>query len=75
VLSRGLASLQEFASMAKPFTAQDGHMYTFKAKNFSDELNSITSNKDKSGIKIREIAEYDLGNQIFGLNLVSLELT
>jgi hypothetical protein len=31
-------------------------------------------NKDKNGVGISEIAEYDLGNQIFGLNLVSLAL-
>jgi hypothetical protein len=49
-------------------------MYTFKTKQFAQELDSITSSKDKDGIKISEIAEYDLGNQIFGLNLVSLEL-
>jgi hypothetical protein len=59
--------------MAKQYIAQDGHMYTFKGKTFNEELNEITSNKDKNGVKIREIAEYDLGNQIFGLNLVSLE--
>ena len=48
-------------------------MYTFKTKNFVTELDSITSNKEKDGVRIAEIAEYDLGNQIMGLNLVSLE--
>jgi 16S rRNA (guanine527-N7)-methyltransferase len=75
VISRGLGSLQKFSQLAQPFLAPDGHMYTFKTKQFSQELEMITSSKEKDGIKISEIAEYDLGNQIFGLNLVSLELT
>ncbi|MFW5784569.1 MAG: 16S rRNA (guanine(527)-N(7))-methyltransferase RsmG [Chitinispirillaceae bacterium] len=74
VISRGLGSLQKFSQLAKPLIAQDGHMYTFKTKQFTSELDLITSNKDKDGIRISEIAEYDLGNQIQGLNLVSLEL-
>jgi hypothetical protein len=37
-------------------------------------LEEITSNKNKEGIGIAEIAEYDLANQILGLNLVSLAL-
>ena len=49
-------------------------MYTFKTKNFVSELDFITTNKEKDGIKIREIAEYDLGNHILGLNLVSLRV-
>jgi 16S rRNA (guanine527-N7)-methyltransferase len=74
VISRGLGTMQKFSQLARPFLAADGHMYTFKTKQFAQELDSITSSKDKDGIKISEIAEYDLGNQIFGLNLVSLEL-
>lgn len=73
VLSRGFGTLQKFSQMAKPFLSEDGHMYTFKTKQFVAELDFITNNKDKDGIKISEIAEYDLGNQITGLNLVSLE--
>jgi 16S rRNA (guanine527-N7)-methyltransferase len=75
VISRGLGTMQKFSMLARPFLTPDGHMYTFKTKQFSQELESITSSKEKDGIKISEIAEYDLGNQIFGLNLVSLELT
>jgi 16S rRNA (guanine527-N7)-methyltransferase len=75
VISRGLGTMQKFSQLAQPFLAPDGHMYTFKTKQFSQELDQITSSKEKDGIKISEIAEYDLGNQIFGLNLVSLELT
>jgi len=74
VLSRGVGSLQKFSQLAKPLLTDDGHMYTFKTKQFVTELESITTNKDKEGVRISEIAEYDLGNQISGLNLVSLEL-
>lgn len=74
VISRGVGSLQTFSDLGKPFLAPDGHLYTFKSKNVAVELESITSNKEKTGIKISEIAEYDLGNQIMGLNLVSLEI-
>jgi 16S rRNA (guanine527-N7)-methyltransferase len=73
VMSRGFGSLQKFSQLAKIFLAKDGHMYTFKTKNFVTELDFITTNKEKDGIKIREIAEYDLGSHILGLNLVSLE--
>jgi 16S rRNA (guanine527-N7)-methyltransferase len=72
---RGLGTLEKFSQLARPFLAKDGHMYTFKTKQFVQELELITKSKEKEGIKISEIAEYDLGNQIFGLNLVSLELT
>jgi 16S rRNA (guanine527-N7)-methyltransferase len=75
VMSRGVGSLQKFSQLAKPLLTDDGHMYTFKTKQFVTELESITTNKDKEGVRISEIAEYDLGNQISGLNLVSLELT
>jgi 16S rRNA (guanine527-N7)-methyltransferase len=74
VISRGLGTMQLFSQLARPFLSAEGHMYTFKTKHFSSELEEITTNKDKKGIKISEIAEYDLGNQIFGLNLVSLEI-
>jgi len=76
VISRGVGTLKEFSALAKPFISPvDGRMYTFKGKDFAAELEEITSNKDKEGVKISEIAEYDLGNQIFGLKLVSLEVT
>lgn len=74
VISRGTTSLKEIARLAKPYVAPDGRIYTFKTKRFEDELNDIIANKEKDGIGISEIAEYDLGNQIHGLNLVSLEL-
>jgi len=73
VIGRGLGTLQKFSVLAKPLLAPDGHMYTYKTKPFTDELNLITVNKDEDGIKINEIAQYDLGGLIQGLNLVSLE--
>ncbi len=74
VISRGVASMQKFSQMAKPYLASEGRIYLYKTKQFSKELEAITANKDKDGVRINEIAEYDLGNQILGLNLVSLEL-
>jgi len=73
VISRGLGTMNKFADMAKPYLATDGRLYIFKSKNLQNELEEITVNKEKTGIRINEIAEYDLGNQILGLNLVSLE--
>ncbi|MDR2728040.1 MAG: class I SAM-dependent methyltransferase, partial [Chitinispirillales bacterium] len=73
VIGRGLGTLQKFSVLAKPFLTPDGHMYTYKTKQFVDELNSITVNKDTDGVKINEIAQYDLGGLMQGLNLVSLE--
>ncbi len=74
IISRGIGSLTKIAKMAKPFIADDGRIYTFKTKQFEKELAEIIMNKEKDGIGINEIAEYDLGNQILGLNLVSLSL-
>jgi 16S rRNA G527 N7-methylase RsmG len=74
IISRGTSSLRDIAHLAKPYVAPDGRIYTFKTKRFEKELNDIIVNKEKDGIGISEIAEYDLGNQIHGLNLVSLEL-
>jgi 16S rRNA (guanine527-N7)-methyltransferase len=74
IISRGTSSLRDIAHLAKPYVAPDGRIYTFKTKRFENELNDIIVNKEKDGIGISEIAEYDLGNQIHGLNLVSLEL-
>lgn len=75
VVARGLGSLQKISKLAKPLVAPDGRIYTFKSKDFTLELEEITSKKDQDGVRISEIAEYDLGNQIFGLRLVSLERT
>jgi 16S rRNA G527 N7-methylase RsmG len=76
VVSRGQSSLQDFARLAKRFVVPgEGRMYTFKGREFSEELETVTNNKEKERVRICEIAEYDLGNQIFGLKLVSLEVT
>lgn len=74
ILSRGIGTLSKVAQIAKPHIATDGRVYTFKTKNFEKELADITMNKERDGVGISEIAEYDLGNQILGLNLVSLAL-
>lgn len=74
VVCRGVGSLKKFAQLAKPYIAPDGRMYTYKTKQFESELEEITTNKQRDGVRIAEIAEYDLANQIFGLNLVSLAL-
>jgi 16S rRNA (guanine527-N7)-methyltransferase len=74
VISRGVGSLVMLSQISKPFLSPEGHLYTYKTKNFGAELDVITSNKEKAGVKISEIAEYDLGNQIMGLNLISLEI-
>jgi len=74
VVSRGVGTLQKFAQIARQYVGIEGRMYTFKAREFAEEVEEITTNKDKDGIRIAEIAEYDLGNQIFGLKLVSLEV-
>jgi 16S rRNA (guanine527-N7)-methyltransferase len=73
IICRALTSMQRFSQMAKPYLAVDGRMYMFKTKQFTRELEAITANKDRDGVRINEIAEYYLGNQILGLNLVSLE--
>jgi 16S rRNA (guanine527-N7)-methyltransferase len=74
VVSRGVGTLRMFSQLAKPFVSAEGRMYTFKSKQFQPELEEITTNKGKDGVGISEIAEYDLANQILGLNLVSLSL-
>jgi 16S rRNA (guanine527-N7)-methyltransferase len=73
VISRGVGTLQKLAQLAKPLLAEDGRIYTYKAKQVTSELSAVTKNKDKDGIKINEIAEYDLGSLIQGLSLVSME--
>ncbi|MBD3344495.1 MAG: 16S rRNA (guanine(527)-N(7))-methyltransferase RsmG [Chitinivibrionales bacterium] len=73
IITRGVTTLQKFSSIAKMHVTPEGRMYTFKSRDFTDELEEITLNKDKEQVRISEIAEYDLGNQIFGLKLVSLE--
>ena len=73
VVSRGVGTLQRLAQLSRPFLRDGGHMYTYKTKQFAAELAVITSNKDRDGVKISEIAQYDLGSVAQGLSLVSME--
>ena len=73
VISRGAGSLSKFAHIARPFTAPGGRVYAYKTKQFAAELNAVTESKDKAGVSIREIAQYDLGSVAHGLSLVSME--
>ena len=74
VISRGAGTLQKFAQTARQFLVADGHMYTYKTKQFAAELEAMTTNKVKDGVQIKEIAQYDLGGLVHGLSLVSMEL-
>jgi 16S rRNA (guanine527-N7)-methyltransferase len=73
VICRGVGTLKKFAEIAKPHTAPDGRMYTFKTKQFQQEVDEITTSKTKEGVRISEIAEYDLPHIISGLHLIALE--
>jgi 16S rRNA (guanine527-N7)-methyltransferase len=74
VMERGAATLWDFTRVAKKYTASNGRMYTYRTENFEEELSEITVNKEKEGVCVNEIAEYDLANKIYGLNLVAFEL-
>jgi 16S rRNA (guanine527-N7)-methyltransferase len=73
VISRGVGMLQKFAQTARPFLAEGGRVYAYKTKQFAAELDAITENKEKDGLAVREIAQYDLGSVAQGLSLVSME--
>lgn len=73
VVGRNIGSLAEFGSKVKNFVKNDGMIYTFKSGEFHEELSDITMNKEKYGVAISEIAEYDLAEQINDLHLISLE--
>jgi len=73
VITRRAGTLQKFALSARPFLSKDGRMYTYKTKSFTSELDTMTENKDRDGIRICEIAQYGLGGQMRGLHLVSME--
>ncbi len=74
VISRGVGTIQKVSEMGKPFINNDGRIYLFETKNLMDELTEITENKQKTGIGISEIAQYNLSNRGPELNLVALEL-
>jgi 16S rRNA (guanine527-N7)-methyltransferase len=73
VISRGVGMLQKFAQTARPFLAEGGRVYAYKTKQFAAELDALTENKEKNGLAVREIAQYDLGSVAQGLSLVSME--
>lgn len=74
VVQRGIETLTEFTRVGKKYVDRDGRLYTFRTENFEEELSEITMNKEDEGVCVSEIAEYDLANKIYGLNLVAFEL-
>jgi 16S rRNA (guanine527-N7)-methyltransferase len=73
VIGRNVGMLHKFARTARPFLAEGGRVYAYKTKQFSAELNALTENKERDGLTVREIAQYDLGGVAQGLSLVSME--
>jgi 16S rRNA (guanine527-N7)-methyltransferase len=73
VIGRRVGMLHKFAQTARPFLAEGGRVYAYKTKQFAAELNALTENKERDGLTVREIAQYDLGGVAQGLSLVSME--
>ncbi len=73
-VQRDCGTLQAFTRKAKQYTQPDGRLYTFRTERFEEELSDITMNKETEGVCVSEIAEYDLANQIYGMNLVAFEI-
>ena len=73
-MQRGADKLWDFTRVAKNYVDKNGRMYTYRTENFEEELSEITVNKEAEGVCVNEIAEYDLANRIYGLNLVAFEL-
>lgn len=73
-VQRDCGTLQNFTRQAKDHMQPDGRLYTFRTERFEEELSDITMNKETEGVCVSEIAEYDLANQIYGLNLVAFEI-
>lgn len=73
-VQRDCGTLMNFTRKARKFMDSDGRLYTFRTPAFEEELSEITMNKDAEGVCVSEIAEYDLANQIYGLNLVAFEI-
>ena len=74
VVENNCVTLQDFTRRNKKYIKDEGRLYTNRTENFEEELGDITANKSKEGVGVSEIAEYDLANKHFGLNLVSFEL-
>ncbi len=75
VIGRNVGMLHKFAQTARPFLAEGGRVYAYKTKQFAAELNALTENKERDGLTVREIAQYELGGVAQGLSLVSMEFT
>ncbi len=73
-IQRDCGTLMNFTRKARGFMEPDGRLYTFRTPHFEEELSEITMNKEAEGVCVSEIAEYDLANQIYGLNLVAFEI-
>lgn len=73
-IQRDCGTLMDFTRKARGFMEPDGRLYTFRTPHFEEELSEITMNKEAEGVCVSEIAEYDLANQIYGLNLVAFEI-
>ncbi len=73
-IQRDCGTLMDFTRKARGFMDPDGRLYTFRTPAFEEELSEITMNKEAEGVCVSEIAEYDLANQIYGLNLVAFEI-
>ncbi len=73
-VQRDCGTLQDFTRKAREHMLQDGRLYTYRTENFEQELSEITMAKDDEGVQVSEIAEYDLANKIYGMNLVAFEL-
>lgn len=74
VVQRDVENLQSFTRVGKNVVTPEGRLYTYRTEAFEEELGNITMNKEDEGVCVSEIAEYDLANQVFGLNLVAFEL-
>lgn len=74
VIQRSNETLQEFTRVGKKYVSENGRLYTFSTENFHIELGDITMNKEEEGVCVSEIIEYDLANEIMGLNLVAFDL-
>ncbi len=73
-IQRDCGTLQNFTRATKGFMEPDGRLYTYRTELFEQELSEITMAKESEGVCVSEIAEYDLANKIYGLNLVAFEL-
>ncbi len=72
-ISRGVGPLRRLAKLVYPYIDKGSRLYSYQTKNFMQEIEEITQQKEKEGYRVSEIAEYDLGRRIFDLKIVALE--